>query len=400
MIDFNNYTGRMQYNSGNGMNNIVNFDNAATSYPKPESVKAAVLYAVNKCGGNVGRGGHKLAMLTSDMVYESREAIAGFFGAESENVVFTFNCTHALNLAIKGVMEGRGHIIISSMEHNSVSRPVEAMSKTGKLRYSVARVYPDDKRTLNSFRELITPETKAIACTIASNVTGQILPFKGIGKLCQEKNICFIADGAQACGIIPVKLSDGINILCTAGHKGLYGTTGTGLLISDGKYSISPLMQGGTGSASISLEQPDYLPDSLESGTINIVGASALKAGIEFISRKTVEKIFMHETILCRKLISEFENIGNIKIYRNSDAGYVPIVSFNVEGHMPEEVAEYLSEKGFCLRAGFHCAALTHRTLGTEYGTVRFAPSVFNSEKDVENLVSVIKKIEKSKKIT
>mgnify|MGYP000848403999 FL=1 len=375
---------------------IVNFDNAATSFPKPIGVKTAVIEALTKYGGNVGRGGHSLALLTSAMVYDARQTVADFFGAELENVVFTYNCTHALNLAIKGVVGNSGHIIISSLEHNSVSRPVVALSKTGRVKYSVAKVYDDDERTLQSFKDLITNETKVIACTIASNVTGQILPYKEIGEICKARNICFIADGAQVCGVIPIKLSDGINILCTAGHKGLYGTTGTGLLISDGKYEISPIMQGGSGSASLSLEQPNFLPDSLECGTINIVGAASIKAGIEFINSITLEKIVRHERMLCSKFISNLSNEVGIRIYRSPGVNYVPIVSFNVDGMMPEEVAACLNKHGFCLRSGFHCAALAHQSLGTEYGTVRLAPSVFNTENDIMRITSVIKKINKN----
>ncbi|HHX57876.1 MAG TPA: aminotransferase class V-fold PLP-dependent enzyme [Clostridiales bacterium] len=375
---------------------IVNFDNAATSFPKPVGVKNAVIDVFTKYGGNVGRGRHSLAMLTSTMVYESRQIIADFFGAELENIVFTGNCTHALNLAIKGVVGGSGHVIISSLEHNSVSRPVAAISRTGRVKYSVARVYDDNARTLQSFKDLITNETKAIVCTLASNVTGQILPYKEIGEICKAKNICFIADGAQVCGVIPVSLSDGINILCTAGHKGLYGTTGTGLLISDGKFDISPIMQGGTGSASLSLEQPSFLPDSLESGTINIVGAASIKAGIDFINNKTIEKIFKHETMLCDMFISKLSDDKRIRIYRSPNVSYVPIVSFNIDGMMPEEVAAYLDKNGFCLRSGFHCAGLAHQNLGTENGTVRLAPSVFNTESEIMKITSVIKKINKN----
>lgn len=374
---------------------VVNFDNAATSFPKPIGVKTAVMDVLTKYGGNTGRGGHNLAMMTSTMVYNSRQVVADFFGAESENVVFTCNCTHALNLAIKGVVGNSGHVIISSLEHNSVSRPVVALSKTGRVKYSIAKIYNDDERTLQSFKDLITHETKAIVCTIASNVTGQILPYKEIGEICKAKNICFIADGAQACGVIPISLSDGINILCTAGHKGLYGTTGTGLLISDGRYDITPIMQGGTGSASLSLEQPSFLPDSLESGTINIVGVASIKAGIEFIKNKTIERISKHEHMLCNKFISNLSSDERVVIYRNSNVNYVPIVSFNIDGMKPEEVATYLNRNGFCLRAGFHCACLAHQSLGTDYGTVRLAPSIFNTENEIVKITSIIKNINK-----
>lgn len=369
---------------------MVNFDNAATSYPKPRDVKNAVNFAINRLGGSAGRGGHPLAMLTSEQVYSARKTIADFFGAEAENTVFTLNCTHALNLAIKGIAMDGGHIITSALEHNSVIRPIEALSREGTISYSIAKVYYDDEKTVRSFRELITPRTKAIVCTLASNVTGQILPYKKIAELCREYNICFIADGAQICGKIPVRMSDGFNILCTAGHKGLYGTTGTGILVTDGKYHLKHIMEGGTGSASMSLEQPDFLPDSLECGTLNTVGIMSLKAGINFINSYGILKIYEHEENLCRKFIREIKKINGCRIYRG-EAQYVPIVSFNIEGVPPEKLAEYLGEKGFCLRAGLHCAGLAHKNISTPEGTVRFAPSVFNTEYEVADLLKTIK---------
>ena len=370
---------------------LVNFDNAATTYPKPKEVRLAVNNAVEMLGGNAGRGGHQLAARTSAAVFSSRETIAEFFGAEAENVVFTLNCTAALNMAVKGIMHDGGHLIISGMEHNSVARPAAALAIEKKIMLSVADVYSNDEMTVDSFRNHIRPDTKAIVCTYASNVTGQLMPIKKIAELCKEKGICFIVDGAQVCGIIDVKLSDEINILCTAGHKGLYGVTGTGLLITDGKYKIHPIIEGGTGSSSTGLKQPDFLPDSLESGTMNVLGAISLKSGIDFINRIGVERIRRHEERMCDIFINGLKNDKRIKIYRRNECEYVPIVSFNISGVPSEKTAQLLSEKGFCLRAGFHCAALAHSTLGTDNGTVRFAPSVFSREKDVIRLVKTIK---------
>lgn len=370
---------------------LVNFDNAATTYPKPKEVRLAVNNAVEMLGGNAGRGGHQLAARTSAAVFSSRETIAEFFGAEAENVVFTLNCTSALNMAVKGIMHDGGHLIISGMEHNSVARPAAALAIEKKIMLSVADVYSNDEMTVDSFRNHIRPDTKAIVCTYASNVTGQLMPIKKIAELCKEKGICFIVDGAQVCGIIDVKLSDGINILCTAGHKGLYGVTGTGLLITDGKYKIHPIIEGGTGSSSTGLKQPDFLPDSLESGTMNVLGAISLKSGIDFINRIGIERIRRHEERMCDIFINGLKNDKRIKIYRRNECEYVPIVSFNISGVPSEKTAQLLSEKGFCLRAGFHCAALAHSTLGTDNGTVRFAPSVFSREKDVIRLVKTIK---------
>lgn len=372
---------------------MINFDNSATTFPKPRSVKAASAAALEKYGGNPGRGGHAISLASANAVFRARENIADFFGASPENVVFTLNCTHALNLAIKGVLKPGDHVIISSFEHNSSARPVHALSKSG-VKYSIAEVFPESALTVESFRSLIRPDTKAIVCTIGSNVTGQIMPFLELGMLAEKYGLCFIADGAQACGVIPVKLSDGINILCTAGHKALYGPTGTGLLISDGKFPITPIMEGGTGSASIELEQPDFLPDSLESGTVNTAGIIALNAGVDFVRKLTLKKIFTHETALCRQFISGISDLDSVIIYRERNANYLPIVLFNIKGMPSDETASALNDMGFALRGGLHCSGLAHKSLGTlPNGGVRFAPSVMNSSAEVAKLVSAVRKL-------
>ncbi len=371
---------------------IVNFDNAATTYPKPPEVRHAVEKAIVRYG-SAGRGGHPIAARTSDLVYAARETAAEFFGVQPEQVVFTLNCTHALNLAIQGMAEGGGHFVISNLEHNSVLRPVYALAKKGRIRYSIAAVKESAEETVKSFASQLRPDTKAVICTLASNVTGQILPWREIAALCRDRGICMIADGAQVCGILPVSLSDGINILCTAGHKGLYGITGTGMLISDGKFPLPPLMQGGSGSLSNQPEQPDFLPDCLECGTLNVIGAASVKAGLEFVRKKGISNLFRAESALCELLIAQLSAIPDVTVYRSSRAEYVPIVSFNVKGLPSEKTAELLAKQGFCLRAGLHCAPLAHHTLGTEEGTVRFAPSVFSKPQDVQRLAAAVKQI-------
>jgi len=376
----------------------VNFDNAATTFPKPVSVRLAAARAAERYGGNAGRGGHTLAMQSSAAVYSARETIAGAFGAQPENVVFTLNCTHALNMAIQGVMSGGGHMIISSLEHNSVARPAAELAVKRKITLSIAEVFPEDSRTVESFRSLIREDTKAVVCTLASNVTGQLLPWRDIAELCRKHGICFIADGAQACGVIEIDMGSGINILCAAGHKGLYGLTGTGLLISDGKYPITPIIQGGTGTASASLRQPELLPEALESGTLNIPGIMSLKAGTEFVRRIGIDKIYAHEDRICRRFIEELRDMPEVAFLRREKASYVPIVSFTIKDVLPERAAAEMSEAGYCLRAGYHCAAVAHAYLGTENGTIRFAPSVFSREKDAAELAGFIKNRFKNKK--
>ncbi len=373
---------------------MVNFDNAATTFPKPEAVRSAVNRAVREYGGNPGRGGHDISAAAAEMVYAAREKAAGFFGAEPENVVFTLNCTHALNYAVKGILKSGDHVIISSLEHNSVLRPVYSLAKKGVM-YSIAEASPDDETTLKNIGRLITPRTKAVVSTIGSNVTGQLMPYRRIGELCARRRLCFIADGAQGCGVVPIDMKkDNINILCCAAHKGLYAAAGTGLLISDGKYRISPVIEGGTGSASLDPEQPDLLPDALESGTVNTVGAASLSAGIDFVKSMGTDNIFIHESMICREFISELKNIGGVKIYRTTGASYLPIVLFNIEGSSPEETAAYLNRNGFALRAGLHCSALAHKSIGTlPDGAVRFSPSVFNKPAEVTAIAAALRRL-------
>lgn len=376
---------------------MIYFDNSATTYPKPPAVARAVEYAIRELGGNPGRSGHSMSLKAARAVYSVRERVARFFGAQPENVVFTLNCTQALNLAIKGLLKSGDHVIISSLEHNSVSRPVFALSKKG-VSVSVAPVYENDEQTVQAFKKLIKQETKAIICTAASNVTGKLLPIKEIAQLCNKRNIAFVVDAAQAAGVEAMKLSDGINIICTAGHKGLYGPVGTGLLITDGRYPLDTLIEGGTGTASLELLQPYEMPERLESGTVNTAGIVGLGKGIDFISAMGIDKIRRKEEELCAKFINGLSKIPNVIVYRR-EGKYAPIVAFNVNGVHSSETADYLSDAGFAMRGGYQCAALTHEYLKTEEnGVVRFSPSVFNTNGQVEAVVEAIKKFAKTNK--
>ncbi|NLZ45773.1 MAG: aminotransferase class V-fold PLP-dependent enzyme, partial [Clostridiales bacterium] len=365
---------------------MVNFDNSATTFPKPSGVSNAVARGITEFGGNPGRSGHAISMKVSGAVYSVRSAAADFFGAEPENVVFTLNATMSLNMAIKGIMQKGGHIIISSMEHNAVGRPVHALYLKGVIDYSIADVSENDTQTVKNFEKLIKQDTKCICCTIASNVTGRILPYHQIAELCKKRGICFIVDAAQGAGILPLNLSDGFNFICTSGHKGLYGPTGTGLLISDGKYPLTTIIEGGTGATSAELKQTSFLPEQLESGTINTVGIMGLGESLKFVKRVGVNNIHTKEQKLCNLFIKNISKNRKIKIYRDS-GNFAPIVSFNIENYSSYDVASILSDKGFALRGGLQCAAITHRFLGTtQSGIVRFSPGYFNTPQQVMRL--------------
>ena len=368
------------------------FDNAATTFPKPPQVTAAVRRAMTEAGGNPGRGGHPLSTAAGVLVYSARETAAKMFAAQPEQVVFTANCTHALNLAVQGALRPGDHLIISSMEHNSAARPAAALAAAGVISYSVAAVTPDADETLRNFRQCIRANTRAVLCTLVSNVNGLILPYREIAALCREHGLIFIADGAQACGILPVTLADGIQLLCMPGHKGLYGTMGTGILISDGSVPLRPLMQGGTGSQSASLAQPEQLPEALEAGTVNVPGIAGLHAGMEFVRKTGFPEIYAHEQAICAVLLEGLREIPGCTVYRHPRADYAPVISFTLAGESPSETAERLAQQGICVRAGLHCAPLAHRSLGTmSAGTVRISPSFFNTKAQAEHLLCVLR---------
>lgn len=376
---------------------MIYFDNAATTFPKPDSVIAAVQKGMVVYGGNPGRSGHTLSLKTSKKIFDIRERIAGFFSAQVENVIFTSNCTQALNMAIKGLLgDGKGHVLTSNMEHNSVLRPMSALQSKGKIEWEMVPVlgcHPD--QMVKEFEKKIRPDTRAIVTTHASNVTGTVVPIRAIGKLCRERGIHFIVDAAQSAGVLPISLKDdGIDVLCTAGHKGLYGPTGTGLMIFAPDLPMETIMEGGTGSNSADLAQPAFSPDRFEAGTVNTVGICGLGAGVSFVSSVGIQSVYEHEIRLCQMLFHALSEMPHIILYDGTflPNEKVPVISFNVRGKSPMETTQWLSDHGFALRGGLHCAPDTHQALGTfEDGTVRFSPSVFNREPQVEKLIFYLK---------
>lgn len=374
---------------------MVYLDNAATTFPKPRSVYQTLSRAVSAYGANPGRSGHSMSMSTAQAVYSSRSRCAEFFGAEPENTVFTLNCTHALNMAIKGLARPGAHFVISDIEHNAVVRPVHALTEYD-MEYSIFESSPDTGETVRNAENAIRRNTAALICTAAGNVTGARLPLKELAELCKRKRICFIVDAAQGAGLLPLSLKDGINIICTAGHKGLYGPMGTGLMLTDGSFPLRTIIEGGTGSASESLEQPQFLPDRFESGTINTPGAIALGAGVDFVKARTPERILKHETELCRSFCASARRIPGVRLYTDIDEHperYAPLVPFNIEGVPSGEASIKLSDMGFYMRGGLHCAPLAHKKLGTlETGVIRFAPSAFNTPEDVSRLIWALRK--------
>lgn len=374
---------------------MIYLDNAATTFPKPREVYRKWQTAMSVYGANPGRSGHEFSMKTAEAVYKSRETCAELFGAQPENTVFTLNCTHALNFAIKGIAKRGCHFVTSDMEHNASIRPIYAAVKAYGGSVTMFETLEDVEQTVHNAEHAIRPNTVAMICTAASNVIGLRTPIKELAQLCKKHGICFIVDAAQAAGTLPITLDDGVNIICAAGHKGLYGPMGTGLMITDGSVKLNTIIEGGTGSASESVLQPEFGPDRFESGTINTVGAIVLGEGVDFVKRRTPEAILDHELTLCEQFCRAAKRIHGITLYnqitpQNRDK-YAPVVSFNFDSLSSDEGARLLSENGFYMRGGLHCAPLAHKKIGTiNGGTIRFSPSVFNSPREVDMLAGTL----------
>ncbi|MBQ2419998.1 MAG: aminotransferase class V-fold PLP-dependent enzyme [Clostridia bacterium] len=374
---------------------MIYLDNAATTYPKPQSVIKAVDDALKK-SANPGRSGHTLSQSTAISVYEAREKLKDMFSAPSvENVVFTLNCTHAINYVLKGLIKSGDRIVTSSFEHNAVMRPLEKLKKQG-VHIDIAEAYPDDKEaTVRSFSRLINTNTKLVICTAASNVIGLKMPIKEIGMMCKQFGISFCVDAAQLAGVCDINMKEcNIDYLCIAAHKGLYAPMGTGILITKDNR-LDTIIEGGTGTASIMLDQPNDLPEMLESGTINVPGIIGLGAGIDFVKSKGFDKIYNHEMGLVKRLYKQLKSTPGVKLYTpEPDDNYAPVLSFNINGLNSVDSASKLNSLGFATRAGLHCAPFAHKRIGTiESGTVRICPSVFTSGQDIDKFAAAVRQI-------
>lgn len=381
---------------------MIYFDNAATTSPKPEVVLKGMQRAFYFYSANPGRSGHDLSIKTAKQVFACREEVASFFHARDvSNVVFTVNCTQALNTCIKGLLKKGDHVIISCLEHNSVLRPVHKLKEEGKITYSVAKVYEgDDDRTVASFEGLIRENTKLIIATHGSNVCGLVLPIQKIGEMAKRHNLLFLVDAAQTAGVLPIDMQQmQIDFLCMPGHKSLYGPMGTGVLIADRADLLDTMMEGGTGSSSTEYTQPDFMPDKLESGTVNVVGIVGLREGIRFVKQKTLPVIYQHEFKIVRYIDMQLRTMRGIQLYTGPFmyGKNLPVICFNLEGMDSEEAVERLNQMGYALRGGYHCAPLTHEFMGTlDRGAIRLSVGVFNTMDQAKKFCADIKKLLKN----
>ncbi len=363
---------------------MIYLDHGATSFPKPAAVRRAMEQALQTCA-NPGRGGHKPAMEAAKAVLNCRTAAADLFGCQPEQVVFTGSCTQGLNTAIFSLLKPGGRAVISGFEHNAVTRPLSALQ--AKITVAGRRLF-DKADTLAAFERALGQGQDLAVFTHCSNVFGYILPVEQMAGLCRSYGVPFIIDAAQSAGILPVDMEKlGADFIAMPGHKGLLGPQGTGLLLC--KAAPKPLLYGGTGSLSREQKMPDFLPDAGEAGTLNVPGIAGLEAGIRMVKRIGTEKILARESRQARLCARKLEKLG-FRVFAGEDQ--LGTVSFVPNGDC-EELAEALSQRGICLRAGLHCAPLAHESAGTlSTGTVRICFGWNNLDGERENLLEILKK--------
>lgn len=379
----------------------VYLDHAATSFPKPPSVYRAIMKVLKQVGGSPGRSDHRAAREASQIVHETREKIARLFAIpQAEQVIFTHNATEAINLALKGLLAPKDHVLISSMEHNAVVRPLRKLEEMG-VKFSLIPCSREAYLDISTFKKGLQRKTKLIVLTHASNVTGMIFPIAEIGHFARSRGIFFMVDAAQTAGLLPIDVQRmKIDLLACPGHKSLYGPQGTGFLYVSKEINLKPLLEGGTGTDSESDRQPKGMPFCLESGTLNTPGIAGLGAGISFIMKEGLEKIWHRESKLTKYLMEGLQKIPGLKIYGSlKPEERVPVISFNLNSVHPGQLA-YLLDKIYNIgvRSGLHCAPHAHRTLGTfPYGAVRASLGFFNNAKDAQALLKALKDISQRK---
>jgi len=378
-------------------NTPIYLDNAATSWPKPEGVYQTMDEFLREKGGNPGRGSHSMAVAARETVEETRLLIARLINAtDKERVIFTLNCTDALNLGLKGLLRPGDHVITSCIGHNSLVRPLKKLEQQG---VKITRLPPSPEMgvvSAHNIEDSITQDTKLVAVTHASNVTGAIQPIEEYGLVARRHDLIFMVDAAQTVGKYPIDVEAGnIDLLAFSGHKGLYGPPGTGVLYVGNRVDLDSLREGGTGSYAEQEEQPVVLPYRYESGTANSIGISGLGAGVKYIFSEGLEKIRAHEQYLMDKLIQGLSNMSGLILYQAKDGTkQAPIISINIEGYEPGEVGAILDQAfDIKVRAGLHCAPSAHKTLGTyPLGTIRLSPGYFNTVDEIALTLDAMEK--------
>lgn len=380
----------------------IYFDNAATTFPKPEEVYGAVDHYLREVGASVGRGAYCRALEAGRIVVAARSDLARLLQvADPSRIVFTSNATESLNLALKGFLRPGDTVVTSSMEHNAVWRPLKRLEREQGVRLVVVRCREDGSFPLEGLEQALVPGVRLVAVTHASNVTGTLLPVAEIGHMCHRHDAALLVDAAQTSGAYPIAVEDmEIDFLAFTGHKALFGPPGTGGLYVAPSFTLLPLKEGGTGTDSLSEQQPEVLPEGLEAGTLNTAGIAGLGAGVRFILERGLASIRRREEKLTATLLEELRRVPGVTIYGPADpARQVGVVSFNLAGVTADVVAYLLDTRyNIMTRSGLHCAPQAHRTIGTlEMGTVRVGLSYFNTEEEIKMLGQALREILQSR---
>jgi cysteine desulfurase family protein len=378
---------------------MIYLDNAATTFPKPSSVYKSVMRAMKVYGANPGRGSHAMAIEGARIIYGTRELLAKLFNLDDPmKVIFTFNATDSLNIAIKGILNSGDHVVTTEMEHNSVLRPIKELESSG-VENTIVKCASDGTIDLVDLESAIRDNTKLIVTTHVSNLTGTIFPIEEIGRVCNKHKIPYLLDASQSAGVLSIDIKKyNISFLAVPGHKGLLGPQGTGVLVINSDMEIKHLKEGGTGSQSSSLEHPNFYPDKLEAGTHNLPGIAGLNAGLKYILKRGTKSIYSHEKTLLDTFIIELRKNPKIKIYGPESIEHrIGVVPINIEGMDSSEVANILdTEYNIAVRPGLHCAPLAHKAIGTEkLGAVRFGIGPFNKSNDILVAVKALNEIAK-----
>ncbi len=375
---------------------MIYMDNAATTMRKPESVIEAVVNAMNSMG-NAGRGAHAASLSASRVIYNTREALARFFGAEDpRQIVFTNNSTESLNIAIKGILEPGDHVVTTMLEHNSVLRPLYELEKKG-VAITFVKSDLQGRISYEEMEDAIQENTKAIVCTNGSNLTGNYVDVKRVGEIAKRKGVLLIVDASQTAGVYPIHVQDmHIDILCFTGHKSLLGPQGTGGMYVRTGLQLKPLKSGGSGVQTYSKHHPYEMPTALEAGTLNGHGIAGLGAAIEYLEAEGIDHIRKTELKHMWHFYNGVKDIPGVKVYGDFETEIrCPIVTINIGDYDSSEVSdELLMTYGISTRPGAHCAPLMHEALGTvEQGAVRFSFSHYNTDEEIETAIAAIKEL-------
>jgi len=374
---------------------MIYVDNSATSYPKPKSVLETVINVISNIGGSPGRSAYRTAIELGRIVFETREKIASLFNIKNSNrLIFTSGTTESINTVLFGLLNSGDKVLTTSMEHNSVMRPLRFMEKNCGIKLDIVRCSPEGEIDLDLFSNKLKNNVKLVVINHGSNVIGTIAPLDEICKSVKKYNSLILVDAAQTAGIYPIDVEKiKLDFLACSGHKGLLGPQGTGCLYIRDNISIRPLKFGGTGSNSESDEQPEFLPDRFESGTLNAPGIAGLGAGVSFVLEQGIEKIFEHGTLLVKRFLDGILSNKKIKVYgpKKPDK-MLPIISFTIDGYDSAAVAHRLSDEfDICTRVGLHCSPWAHKTIGTfPSGTIRVSFGYSNTTEDVDNILKAL----------